>query len=156
MKQAAQLLKAEVGLEVATVDLGGWDAHVAQATLMEVQMKQLGQALQAFHADLGDRMERVTVVAMTEFGRRVHENSGLGTDHGRGSAMFLMGGGIRGGKVYGRWPGLRADQVDRDGNLRVTTDYRDILGEIVERRLGNPHLANVFPDYQPAYLGLTA
>lgn len=155
LKQAAQLIKAEVGLEVATVDLGGWDAHVAQATLMSGLMRDLGQSLNALHADLGDRMRRVTLVAMTEFGRRVHENSGLGTDHGRGSAMFLLGGGIRGGKVYGRWPGLASDQLDRDGNLRVTTDYRDILGEIVTRRLGNPHLDRVFPDYSPHYLGLT-
>ncbi|MFN3650314.1 MAG: DUF1501 domain-containing protein [Armatimonadota bacterium] len=156
LKQVAQLIKADVGLEIASVDLGGWDAHVAQVTLMSGLMQDLGKSLHAFHADLERRMKRVTVVAMTEFGRRVHENSGLGTDHGRGSAMFLLGGGIRGGKVYGRWPGLSKDELDRDGNLRVTTDYRDILGEIVERRLHNPHLDRVFPDWQPRYLGLTA
>jgi uncharacterized protein (DUF1501 family) len=93
---------------------------------------------------------------MSEFGRRVHENSGLGTDHGRGTAMFLMGGAIRGGKVYGRWPGLKDGQLDKDGNLRVTTDYRDVLGEIVTRRLQNSHLGEVFPQYTPAYLDITA
>lgn len=155
LKQVAQLIKADVGLEIAQVDLGGWDAHVAQPTLMTGLMKELAQGIHAFWADLGARMNRVTLVAMSEFGRRVHENSGLGTDHGRATAMFLAGAGIRGGKVYGRWPGLHSDQLDRDGNLRVTTDYRDILGEVLERRLRNPHLAEVFPRYTPTYLGLT-
>lgn len=156
LRQVAQLIKAEVGLEIAEVDLGGWDAHVAQPTLMAALMKELGQALHAFWSDLGERMNRVTVVAMSEFGRRVHENSGLGTDHGRGTAMFLLGGAIRGGKVYGRWPGLQDGQLDKDGNLRVTTDYRDVLGELVTRRLRNPNLDEVFPQYTPAYLDVTA
>jgi uncharacterized protein (DUF1501 family) len=154
LRQAAQLVKAELGLEVAALDLGGWDSHVAQDTLMKGLMQELGQALHALHADLGDRMRRVTVVAMTEFGRRVSENSGLGTDHGRASAAFVLGGAVRGGRVYGEWPGLRKDELDRDGNLRVTTDYRAILGEIVERRLHNPHLGQVFPGYTARYLGL--
>jgi uncharacterized protein (DUF1501 family) len=156
LKQVAQLIKADVGLEIAEVDLGGWDAHVAQPTLMTGLMKELGTSLHALWTDLGDTMSRVTVVAMSEFGRRVHENSGLGTDHGRGTAMFVAGGNIRGGQVYGRWPGLKSHQLDRDGNLRVTTDYRDILGEIVERRLRNPNLDQVFPQSTPSYLGLTA
>jgi uncharacterized protein (DUF1501 family) len=155
LRQAAQLVKAEVGLEIAAIDLGGWDSHVAQETLMQGLMRDLGKGLHALHADLGERMKRVTVVAQTEFGRRVHENSGLGTDHGRASALFLMGGGTRGGRVYGEWPGIGPDQVDQDGNLRVTTDYRDILGEVVERRLGNRALHRVFPQYQPRYLNLT-
>lgn len=155
LRQTAQLIKADVGLEVAALDLGGWDSHVAQGALLEGLMKQLGQGLHALNSDLGDRMRRVTVIAMSEFGRRVHENSGLGTDHGRATAMFLLGGGIRGGKVYGEWPGLAADRLDRDGNLRVTTDYRDILGEVVSRRLGNTSLNQVFPKYEPRFLGLT-
>jgi uncharacterized protein (DUF1501 family) len=154
LKQVAQLIKAEVGLEVAALDLGGWDSHVAQVTLMTGLMKELAGSLAALHADLGDRMRRVTVVAMTEFGRRVHENSGLGTDHGRGSALFVLGGAVRGGKVYGRWPGLLPGQLDRDGNLRVTTDYRDVLCEVVRKRLRNPEVRNVFPDYTPASLEL--
>lgn len=156
LRQIAQLLKAEVGLEIACVDLGGWDAHAAQESLMTNLMKELAQGLHAFHADLGEKMKRVTVVAMSEFGRRIHENTALGTDHGRATAMFLLGGAVRGGKVYGRWPGMAEDQLDKDGNLRVTTDYRDILGEIVERRLLNRNLGQVFPKYQASYLNLTA
>jgi uncharacterized protein (DUF1501 family) len=156
LRQVAQLLKAEVGLEVAAVDLGGWDSHVAQGALMEGLMRQLAQGLHAFHADLGDRLRQVTVVAMSEFGRRVNENGGLGTDHGRATAMFVMGGGIRGGKVYGQWPGLAAERLDRDGNLRVTTDYRDVLAELVERRLRNPDITRVFPAYSPRHPGLAA
>jgi uncharacterized protein (DUF1501 family) len=161
LRQIAQLIKAEVGLEVAAVDLGGWDAHAAQGPLMGPLMKELARGLHAFHADLGDKMKRVTVVAMSEFGRRVNENTSLGTDHGRATAMFLMGGAVRGGKVYGRWPGMAKDQLDKegqldkDGNLRVTTDYRDILSEIVDKRLNNPNLEQVFPKYKPSYLGLT-
>lgn len=154
LRQVAQLIKADVGLEVASVDLEGWDAHVAQVALMTGLMKQLGGGLRALHDDLGDRTRSVTILAMTEFGRRVHENSGLGTDHGRASAMFLLGGGIRGGKVYGKWPGVAPGQLDKDGNLRVTTDYRDILGEIVTKRLGNPKVGQVFPDYTPRPLEL--
>jgi len=156
LRQIAQLIKADLGLEIAAVDLGGWDSHAVQVPSLQPLMAQLGQGLAAFHADLGDRMGRVTLAAMSEFGRRVHENSSLGTDHGRGTAMFLVGGGIRGGKVYGRWPGLSPGQLDKDGNLRVTTDYRDILGEVVERRLHNADLARVFPGHRPTFLGLTA
>jgi len=156
LRQVAQLIKADLGLEIAEVDLGGWDAHAVQDVLMSGLMDELGRSLHAFYSDLGDRTRRVTVVAMSEFGRRVHENSGLGTDHGRGTAMFLMGGGIRGGKVYGQWPGVADHQLDRDGNLVVTTDYRDVLGELVERRLGNTRVSQVFPDYTPRPLALTA
>jgi uncharacterized protein (DUF1501 family) len=156
LRQVAQLIKAEVGLEIATLDLSGWDSHVAQVTLMTGLMKELGQALHALHTDLGERMRRVTVVAMTEFGRRVHENSGLGTDHGRASAMFLLGGGIRGGRVYGDWPGMGKDRLDRDGNLRVTTDYRNILAEVLEKRVGNPDVRRVFPDFTPSHVGVTS
>ena len=156
LRQVAQLVKAEVGLEIACVDLDGWDSHAGQIVLMEGLMKQLGQGFHALNADLGERMRRVTVVAMSEFGRRIHENTSLGTDHGRATAMFLLGGAVRGGKVYGRWPGMGKGQLDRDGNLRVTTDYRDILGEVVERRLRNPNLSQVFPSHSVRPLGLTA
>lgn len=155
LKQVAQLIKADVGLEIAALDLNGWDAHVAQSALMTGLMKQLGQGLHALYADLGDRTRRLIVVAMTEFGRRVQENTGVGTDHGRASAMFLLGGGIAGGRVYGDWPGLGKGQVDRDGNLRVTTDYRDVLAEVVSRRLGNPATDRVFPNHLPRYLDVT-
>ncbi len=155
MAQVAQLIKAEVGLEIAALDLGGWDSHVAQDTLLTPLLRELARALHAFHADLGPRMERVTVVAMTEFGRRVHENSGLGTDHGRAGALFLLGGGIRGGRVYGSWPGLHDGQLDGDGDLRVTTDFRSVLGEVVRRRLGNERLEQVFPGFAGPFLNVT-
>jgi len=149
LRQVAQLIKADIGLEVAALDHGDWDSHVGQVSHLAGPMKQLARALRAFHADMSDRMDKLTVVVMSEFGRRVRENSGLGTDHGRATAMFIMGGGIRGGKVYGEWPGLGPDQLDRDGNLRVTTDYRDVLADVVRRRLRNPNMNQVFPDYSP-------
>lgn len=156
LKQVAQLIKAEVGLEIAALDLGGWDSHVAQVKLMDPLLEELAASLAAFHADLGARMRNVTLLAMSEFGRRVHENSGLGTDHGRGTVLFALGGGIRGGRVYGSWPGVAEGQTDRDGNLRVTTDYRQVLGEVVEKRLGNPAVREVFPGWSAPYLNLAA
>jgi uncharacterized protein (DUF1501 family) len=158
-RQAACLIKGKVGLEVACLDMGGWDTHVAQgrdAGWQPIRLAELGGALAAFATDLGADIARVTTVVMTEFGRRAYENTGLGTDHGRASCMFLLGGGIRGGKVYANWPGLADTQLDGPGDLRVTTDYRDILAEIVSHRLRNPDLADVFPDYTPRFLGVTA
>ncbi len=116
-------------------------------------MQSLAQGLQGFSQDLGDRMRRVVVVVMSEFGRRIAPNDAGGTDHGRASAMLLVGGGIRGGKVYGHWPGLATDDLDEQGNLRVTTDYRDVLAEIVDRRLKNTAIDRVFPGLRPKYLG---
>jgi uncharacterized protein (DUF1501 family) len=154
LRQVAQLIKADLGLEVACLDLGGWDSHIAQGPLLEGLMRDLAGGLRAFHADLGDHMERVTLVAMSEFGRRVQENGGLGTDHGRGTCFFLMGGGIHGGRVLAKWPGLAADRLEGPGDLPVTTDYRDLLAEVVARRLRNPDWARVFPDYQATFQGL--
>jgi uncharacterized protein (DUF1501 family) len=156
LKQIAQLVKAELGLEVACLDLGGWDSHVGQAPLIDGNMRDLAGGLAAFRADLGEKMNRVTVVAMSEFGRRAYENTGLGTDHGRATAMFLLGGGIRGGKVYRQWPGLAPGQLEGPGDLRVTTDYRDVLGEVVRDRLLNPRLEEVFPNHRFAPRGIVA
>jgi len=155
LRQAAQLIKADIGLEIAQVDLGGWDSHAAQDVLMQGLMEQLSSGIHAFARDLGDSMQRVTLVALSEFGRRVHENSALGTDHGRASAAFVLGGGIRGGKVYGAWPGIETKDLDADGNVRVTVDYRDILTEIVRQRLKNERAELVFPGFTPRPLGLT-
>jgi uncharacterized protein (DUF1501 family) len=152
LRQVAQLIKADVGLEAAVVRQGGWDSHRAQQPQLDGLMSALSESLRAFHDDLGARMQRVTLVALTEFGRRARENGAAGTDHGRGSAMFLVGGGVRGGHVFGRWPGVEPDQLDRDGNLRVTTDYRHVLGEVVARRLGNSALDAVFPRFTPEFL----
>jgi uncharacterized protein (DUF1501 family) len=154
LREIAQLIKADLGLEVACLDLGGWDSHIAQGALLDGLMRDLAGGLAAFHADLGDHMERVTLVAMSEFGRRVQENGGLGTDHGRATCFFLMGGGIHGGRVLARWPGLAADRLEGPGDLPVTTDYRDLLAEVVARRLRNPDWAQVFPDYRATFQGL--
>ncbi len=156
LKQIAQLIKAEVGLEVACLDLGGWDTHEGQGTLdgnFNYLLGTLARGLEAFYTDLGDRMQRVTVLTMSEFGRRVKENASAGTDHGHGGVMMLMGGGVKGGRVYSQWPTLERDALS-DGDLAVTTDYRDVLAEVVAQRLGNPKLAEVFPDHIVTPLGL--
>ncbi len=150
LRQVARLIKAEVGLEVACVDIGGWDTHFVQGAtggLFGSLAAELGESLAAFWDDVRQFQDRVTVVTMTEFGRRLHENVSLGTDHGRGSVMFVLGGGIHGGQVVADWPGLGADDLEGPGDLRVTTDYRDILGEIVSNRLRNDRAAEVFPGH---------
>ena len=155
LRQVSQLIKADVGLEVACLDLGGWDTHEYQGTLdggYAQQLGGLGNALAAMYADLGDRMNRVTVVVMSEFGRRVAENGSYGTDHGHGNVMFLMGGGVR-GQLYTRWPTL-ARAALADGDLAITTDYRDVLAEIISQRMLNPALDKVFPNFTPTALGL--
>lgn len=159
LKQVAFLQKAEVGLEVAFLDKGGFDTHVAQGSTtgwLASLLDDVGQSLAAFAKDIGPRFERTTVVVMTEFGRRVYENSGLGTDHGRASFMFVMGGGTKGGKVYGSWPTLADEALEGTGDLRVTTDYRDVLGEVIQRRMGLDDLSPVFPNLKHRPLGLLA
>ncbi|HEX3999899.1 MAG TPA: DUF1501 domain-containing protein [Pirellulales bacterium] len=156
LSQVAQLIKADVGLEAAVLDLSDWDSHASQIDFLVPPMQSLALGLQAFAQDMGEQMRRVLVVAMSEFGRRVQPNDSAGTDHGRGSAMLVVGGGVHGGKVYGRWPGLAAHDLDVQGNLRVTTDYRDVLAEIVDRRLKNPAIDRVFPGLKPKYLNFTA
>ncbi|HEX7183700.1 MAG TPA: DUF1501 domain-containing protein [Thermoanaerobaculia bacterium] len=158
LMQVAQLIKADVGLEVACVDLGGWDSHSGQGRIegeMANAITELGRGLAAFHADLGDRMRRTTVVTMSEFGRRVKENSSVGTDHGHGGFMFLLGGKVNGGRIHGTWPGLSADQLLWPGDLAITTDYRTVLAEVLERRMGNARVGEVFPGFTaPGYLGV--
>ena len=157
LRQIAQVARAGVGLEVACVSGGGWDTHEAMggATTgyMASQVGRLGQALAAFAADLGPLLATTTIVTMSEFGRHLTQNGSGGVDHGHGSAMLVLGGGINGGQVYGRWPGLGASQLE-DGDLRVTTDYRDVLGELVARRLGGGPVSEVFPGHRPQELGL--
>lgn len=155
LKQIAQIIKADVGLEVAFADLGGWDHHVnevaqnpAEGQLTQ-RLAEFGGALAAFHADLGARMEDVVLVTMSEFGRTAKENGNRGTDHGHANAMFVMGAGVKGGKVLGQWPGLAPEQLYQNRDLAVTTDFRDVLGEAVFRHLGNRKLDNVFPGYSP-------
>ena len=145
LRHIASLIRSHAGLEVATVDLGGWDTHFFQSSLFGGLAQTLAEGLAAFREDLGDNLERVTVLVMTEFGRRLYENASLGTDHGRASAMFVWGGQVAGGKVVAQWPGL--DDPARE-DLPVTIDYRDILAEILERH-GNPALSQVLPEYTP-------
>jgi uncharacterized protein (DUF1501 family) len=161
MLQIARLIKADVGLEVAFADIGGWDTHVnevgAQPGLGQLanNLTDFGQSLAAFYQDLGDMMADVTVVTMSEFGRTAKENGNRGTDHGHANAMFVMGGDIRGGKVYGDWPGLADEQLYENRDLNLTTDFRDVLGEVVAKHLGNPNLSAVFPGYEnPKFRGL--
>ncbi|HEX6648234.1 MAG TPA: DUF1501 domain-containing protein, partial [Pyrinomonadaceae bacterium] len=145
--QMAQLIKAGVGLEVAFTDIDGWDTHVNQGN----SRGQLGNLLQQFssgiaalHQDLGQRMDDVVVLTMSEFGRTVRENGNRGTDHGHANAMFVVGNSVRGGKVYGNWPGLKSDQLYEGRDLALTTDFRDVFGEIATRHLGNTNTKSLF------------
>lgn len=152
LQQAAQLIKARVGLEAVALDLENWDSHFTQQTIMDPLMKELGEGLRAFWADLGPEMINVTVIAMTEFGRRVEENSSFGTDHGCGSVMFLMGGGIKGGRAVGQWPGLSADLLTGPGDVPVVNNYRDVLGPVLARHGGE--LGKVFPGWDGKVVGV--
>jgi uncharacterized protein (DUF1501 family) len=152
LRQTAMLIEADVGLEVSAIDVGGWDTHFAQGSvngLMPNLMKDLAEGLAAFHADMFDQMNNLTAVTMSEFGRRASENGSLGTDHGHGSMMMILGGHVDGGKVHGEWPGMQEGQLIGPGDLAVTTDYRDVLSEILTKRLNNPATNEVFPEYQP-------
>mgnify|MGYP001609885431 CR=1 FL=1 len=159
LAQVAYLVRKDVGLEVACLDAadrGGWDTHVAQGPWLTGLLDDLGRSLAAFRQDLGREMSRVTLVVQTEFGRRVAENSGYGTDHGRGSVMFALGGGVQGGRVYADWPGLSTEILEGPGDLPVTTDYRDVLSDLLERRLGSTTVGEVFPGHARREIGLFA
>ena len=150
LRQIAQLTKADVGLEIAFAEIGGWDTHVNQGSVrgqLANRLDDFARALAALVADLGDRMDDTLVLTMSEFGRAVNENGGGGTDHGHGNVMLAMGGGVRGGRVYGRWPGLAIEQRYEGRDLAVTTDFRDVFGEIVTRHLGVANPAPIFPGY---------
>ncbi|HIM09851.1 TPA: DUF1501 domain-containing protein [Candidatus Poribacteria bacterium] len=148
LSQVAQLIKTKVGLDVASVDLNGWDSHWAQDMLMNQLIPELSQGLQAFYHDLGrKRMETVSVVVMTEFGRRLYMNSSLGTNHGRGNVMFVMGGGVKDDRVLSDWKGLKDDVLEGKGDLPVTTNYRNVLVPILERH-GTHDLSGVFPEHE--------
>lgn len=150
LQQVAQLIKADVGLEVACLDLGGWDTHENQGTrdgFFNTQLSLLAQGLNAFYTDLQEYMPNITVVTMSEFGRRVQENASAGTDHGHGNFMLLMGGGVEHGRVYANWPTLAPEKLNH-GDLAITTDYRDVLAEILVRRLKNPAIDTIFPNFK--------
>jgi uncharacterized protein (DUF1501 family) len=150
LRQIAQLTKANVGLEVAFADVGGWDTHANQGAAqgqLATRLDDFARAIAALVADLGDRMEDTVVLTMSEFGRAVNQNGSGGTDHGHGNAMMVIGGGVRGGHVYGKWPGLAIDRRYDRRDLAVTTDFRDVFGEIVTRHMGVADARPVFPGY---------
>ncbi len=155
LQQLARLIQAEVGVEIAAVDLAGWDTHFAQGIqegLMPNLMAELGAGLAEFHCQLAGQLDRFTVVVMSEFGRRARENASLGTDHGRGGMMMVIGEGVSSGKVSGAWPGLAEKQLVGPGDLAVTTDFRDVLGEIILKKMGILSLEEIFPDFTPGFI----
>jgi uncharacterized protein (DUF1501 family) len=151
LRQLAQLIKANLGVQVAFADIGGWDHHVNEgATEGQIAnvLRDFSQSLAAFWTDLGDLGEDTVVVTMSEFGRTARENGNRGTDHGHANVMFVLGGPVKGGKVYGRWPGLNQSQLYEGRDLALTTDFRQVLGEAVVRHMGNKNLNEVFPGYE--------
>ncbi|MBT3321780.1 MAG: DUF1501 domain-containing protein [Anaerolineae bacterium] len=157
LREIGSIIKAEIGLEVAAIDLDGWDTHFAQGVQsgqMPRLMQNLADGLAAFHAEMIDHADKLTVVVMTEFGRRAYENASLGTDHGHGGMMMLVSGKLKSTGVFGEWPGLASHQLYGPGDLAVTTDYRDILAEICIKRLNNPAIDKIFPNYSVNMPGL--
>jgi uncharacterized protein (DUF1501 family) len=150
LKQVAQLIKADVGVELVFTEIGGWDHHAAEGGVqgqLANRLRELGDALGAFSRDLGDRMRDVVLVTLTEFGRTARENGNRGTDHGHASVSFVLGGGVKGGAVRGRWPGLAPEALHEGRDLALTTDFRDLLGELLAGHLGARDLARVFPGH---------
>jgi uncharacterized protein (DUF1501 family) len=153
LQQIARLIKADVGLEVAFADVGGWDTHVnetgAQPHIGQLAnlLSDFGDALGAFSQDMGDGMADITLVTMSEFGRTVKENGDRGTDHGHANVMFVLGGAVRGGQVYGDWPGLEREQLYEGRDLNLTTDFRAVLAEVVSKQMGNREITSVFPGF---------
>jgi uncharacterized protein (DUF1501 family) len=150
LQQIGQMIKANIGVEVLFVDCGGWDNHVNEGGVqgqLSNLLKDLGQGLAAFHQDMGDRMQDVVVVTMSEFGRTAKENGNRGTDHGHANCMFVMGGDVKGGRVYGKWPGLADHQLNDGRDLALTTDFRAVLSEVLVRHVGVSDMRTVFPGF---------
>jgi uncharacterized protein (DUF1501 family) len=151
LRQIAQLIKGGVGLEVAFADVGGWDTHAgeggAQGQLAN-NLRNFSDSIAAFSTDLGSRMSDVVLVTMSEFGRTVKENGNRGTDHGHANFMMILGGGVKGGKVYGQWPGLDSSHLYENRDVAITTDFRDVFGELLAKQAGVTNLRTVFPGYE--------
>jgi uncharacterized protein (DUF1501 family) len=158
LQDIARLIKGKLGLSIATLDVGGWDMHTNEGRVdngdMKNHMAELDAALAAFVADLGPAFANVTVLTLTEFGRTVSENGAVGTDHGHAFPMLVLGGGIKGGHVYGAWPGLGDKNLFVNGSLAARTDYRDVLGEVLAKRGRVGSFTKIFPDHKPKPLGL--
>jgi uncharacterized protein (DUF1501 family) len=150
LSQIAQLIKANVGVEIAFADIGGWDTHQAQGGedgQLARRLDELASGIRALYDDLGDRMDDVVLVTMSEFGRTVAENGSGGTDHGHANCMLVMGGGVAGGRILGEWPGLEREQLYEGRDLALTTDFRDVFAEIVSGHMGATKLEEVFPGH---------
>jgi len=158
LSQIARLIKANVGLEIAFTEIGGWDTHANEGGAtgqLANRLRELAEGLAAFYRDLGERVDDVVLLTMSEFGRTARENGNRGTDHGHANVMFAIGGRVRGGKVYGRWPGLAPEVLYEGRDLALTTDFRVVCSEIVSRHLGQKDLAHIFPNFRAgAPLGL--
>ena len=151
LRQLAQLIKANLGVQVAFADITGWDHHVNEGSTqgqIANSLREFSRGLAAFWIDLGDLAENTVIVTMSEFGRTARENGNRGTDHGHANVMFVLGGPVKGGRVYGRWPGVDPSQLHEDRDLALTTDFRLVLGEAVSQHLGNRDLSNVFPGFE--------
>jgi uncharacterized protein (DUF1501 family) len=151
LKQLAQLIKSDIGLEIAFADLGGWDTHVAEGAAqgqLANRLAEFSQGLAALYADLKDHAEEVVILTMTEFGRTAKENGNRGTDHGHASVMFVLGGKVKGGQVYGKWPGLKTEQLYEGRDLALTTDFREVFGEVAKVHLGATNIQTIFPGFQ--------
>lgn len=160
LKQIAQLIKMDLGVEIAFADVGGWDTHVNQGGptgQLAGRLDDFAKSIAALVTDLGDRMADVTVVTMSEFGRTAKENGNGGTDHGHAGTMFVLGGDVKGGKVHGRWPGLQPEQLNEGRDLKLTTDFRSVFSEVAARHLGAAKLDVIFPGFagrQQDWIGL--
>ena len=149
LKQIAQLLKANLGVEAAFADIGGWDTHQNQGSVngqLANRLRDFSESIAAFWTDMGNDAENITLVSMSEFGRTVHQNGTGGTDHGHANVMFVLGGRVAGGKVYGRWPGMDKGQLYEERDLAITTDFRQVLGEAAHQTLGAQNLELIFPN----------
>ena len=160
LRQIAQLIKADVGLEIAFADVGGWDTHVNQGGAtgqLAHRLDDFSQSIAALVSDLGDRMADVTILTMSEFGRTARQNGNGGTDHGHASAMFVIGGDVKGKKVHGKWPGLEPEQLNEGRDLALTTDFRSVFSEVAFKHLGAAKMDAVFPGFksdQKSWLGI--
>ncbi len=153
LMSVAQAIKLGLGTRVATVDFGGWDTHVSQRDQMTPLIDALSSALMAFWRDLGARRSNVSVIVMSEFGRRLKSNESGGTDHGHGNLMMMLGPNVKGGKMYGRWPGLANEDLDEGADLAITTDYRHVLAEMMQSHMGFNDMATLFPGFEAKPMG---
>jgi uncharacterized protein (DUF1501 family) len=149
LQQIAKLIKSDVGVEIAFTDVGGWDTHAGQSNTLTNNLRRFADDIASFAKELGSRMSDVVLVTMSEFGRTVHENGNRGTDHGHGTVMLALGGGVRGGKVHGKWPGLEREQLFEGRDLAVTTDFRDVFANVLTKHMGVTSMERVFPGFTP-------